>query len=148
MSLLYADTSAVARAYLADEPDHAALRELLLEGGDPVITSELATVEIAAALAAAERAGRIASAQVLMRQIDADLSGDPLSLVALRPEVVFPVARTLIESHPLFAADAIHLAVAIVEAPRFTQNGGVVLVTRGTRQAEAARLEGLAVWEP
>lgn len=147
MTLYYADTSALARAYLPDEPDHPALRGLLLEGGSPVVTSELAVLELAAAMAAAERARRIVDAESVMRRIDADLSGDPVSLLALSPPTVFPLARRLIDSHPLFAVDAIHLAVALAEAPAYAAEAGVVLVTRDRRQETAARSEGLAVWE-
>jgi predicted nucleic acid-binding protein len=148
VTLYYADTSALARAYLADEAAHTALRELLLEGPDPVLTSELSAVELAGALAAAERAGRIADAAVAMRQIDTDLGGDPVALLSLRPSAVFPLARKLVDSHPLFALDAIHLAVALAEAPSYAAAEPVVLVTCDRRQAAAATSEGLAVWEP
>lgn len=145
MSLLYADTSALARAYLPDEPDHAALRDLLLESTSAVVTSELATVELAAAMAAAERAVRIADAEAVMLRIDADLAGDPVALLALNPPTVFPVARRLIDAHSLFAVDAIHLAVALVDARAYAEEGDVVLVTQDRRQEAAARAEGLEV---
>jgi predicted nucleic acid-binding protein len=145
VSLLYADTSALARAYLADEPDHAALRDQLLEGDDPVVTSELAAVELSAAMTAAERAGRIRDASTVMHRIDADLSGEAVAMIALHPEDVLREARRLIASHPLFAVDAIHLAVALVEARRFSPDGVVTLVTRDPRQADAARSEGMPV---
>ncbi|MGH2670789.1 MAG: PIN domain-containing protein, partial [bacterium] len=61
MSLLYADTSALVRAYFEDEPDHARLREKLLEGEEPVVTSELARVELASAIRAAAETGRLRS---------------------------------------------------------------------------------------
>lgn len=146
MSVLYADSSALARAYLADEPEHAALRELLLEGDEAVVTSELAAVELSAAFGAAARAGRVRDLRKLVRRIDADLSGDPVALLALRPEEVFPAARRLVHAHPLYAADAIHLAVALVDAPELAADRTVVLVTSDRRQAEAARAEGLPVW--
>ena len=146
MSLYYADTSALARAYLWDEPEHTLLRDLLLERANPVMTSELAAVELTAALVAAERARRIADAGEVMSRVDADLSGDPVSLVALNPPTVFPVARKMIERHALFAADAIHLAVALVEAPKYAADRDVVFVTRDSRQGAAARSEGLGVW--
>lgn len=148
MSLYYADTSALARAYLPEEEEHSALRDLLLESQNPVVTSELATLELAAAMAAAERAHRIADARAMMRQIDADMSGDPVALLALDPDTVFPVARGLVDEHPLFAANAIHLAVALVEARVVAPDGRLVLVTRDSRQATAARSEGLSVGEP
>ncbi len=148
MTLYYADTSALARAYLSDEPEHAALRDLLLESGSAVVSSELASVELAAAMAAAERARRIADAEMVLKRIGADLAGDPVALLALSPPTVFPAALRLIDRYPLFAVDAIHLAVAIVDAPAYAADGRVVLVTRDRRQADAARSEGVSVWEP
>lgn len=59
MTLLYADTSALVRAYLADEPDHGSLRERLLEGDEPVVISELARIEMASVIRAAARGGRL-----------------------------------------------------------------------------------------
>lgn len=145
MSLLYADTSALACAYLPDELDHAELRGLLLESTGPVVTSELAVVELAAAMAAAKRARRIADSGSMMLQIESDLSGDPVSMLDLRLPALFPEVRRLIAEHALFALDAIHLAVALVDAPAHSEDDEVVLVTRDRRQAAAARAEGLAV---
>jgi predicted nucleic acid-binding protein len=148
VSLYYADTSALARAYLSDEEDHPALRELLLESDHPVLTSELATVELMAAMTAAERAKRIPDAAAVMRQIDADVSGDPVALVSLDPATVLPLARRLVDAHPLFAVDAIHLAVALADAPSYARDRPVTLVTCDKRQRVAGRAEGLSVWEP
>jgi hypothetical protein len=145
VSVLYADSSALARAYLPDEPEHARLRELLLESGRAIVTSEIAAVELSAAMTAAERAGRIPDARRALRRIAADVSRDVVALLPLRPGTVFPVARRLIADHPLFAVDAIHLAVAIVEAPSVADDG-VEFATQDRRQREAAHAEGLAVW--
>ncbi|HEX4747351.1 MAG TPA: type II toxin-antitoxin system VapC family toxin [Gaiellaceae bacterium] len=146
MTLLYADTSALARAYLPDQPEHDRMRSLLLETGPPVVTSEIAAVELSAAITAAARAGRIQDARRTLRRIDADVSRDAIALLPLRPARVFPVARRLIAAHALYAADAIHLAVALRETPGLS-NDGVTLVTHDRRQVAAARAEGLAVWE-
>ena len=75
-----------------------------------------------------------------MGRVDADLSGDPIALLALSPPDVFPAARRLISAHSLFARDAIHLAVAIVDAPAYADDGDVVLVTRDRRREAAATL--------
>ncbi|MGH3718503.1 MAG: hypothetical protein ACRDRI_06590 [Pseudonocardiaceae bacterium] len=45
MSIRYADTSALVRCYLVDEADHERLCGLLLEGREPVVTSEITRVE-------------------------------------------------------------------------------------------------------
>ena len=44
MTTFYADSSALVRAYLGDEPGSASLRKLLLESGESVVTSELSLV--------------------------------------------------------------------------------------------------------
>jgi predicted nucleic acid-binding protein len=148
VTLLYADTSALATAYLTDESEHDVFRSVVLEADDPVVTSELAGLELTAAMTAAQRAGRIADARRVLRRVDADFSGDPVSLLTLVVERVFPTTRRLLYAYPLYAADAVHLAVALVDAPQFAPGGDVLFVTRDERQADAARAEGLSVWKP
>lgn len=147
MSVRYADTSALARAYLPDEPEHDVMRELLLESEQPIVTSEIALVEIAAAMTAAERARRIDDAEALLSRIEEEMTGDPVILINLDTAIVFPVARRLLVEHPIFALDALHLATALAHARMYVDDGGVILVTCDRRQADAARAEGLAVWE-
>jgi predicted nucleic acid-binding protein len=147
VSLLYADPSALVRAYFADEPEHQALRALLLEGDDPVVTSELSRVELASAVRAAGRARRFRGWQRLLARIDADCGDEgPVVLIALRPEVVVEAAYSLVLVHRLRTLDAVHLAVALEECPALA--GGeqdVVFVTRDEDQAAAAGALGLAV---
>lgn len=145
MTLLYADTSALARAYLADEPDHAALRALLLEGDDSVVTSELARLELASAIRGAARTRRGVPARDLLAVIEADCSEDgPVSLLRLRPEVVLPAAYRLVLRHRLRSLDAIHIAVALEQAPLAAEER-LEFVTRDRDQARAARASGLVV---
>jgi uncharacterized protein len=151
MSLLYADTSALLRAYFVDEPDHETLRAQLLEGEDPVITSEITRVEIASAIRAAARAGRLHQWQDLLARIDADAGEEgPLTLIALRSSVVLPTAHRLVLQHRLRTLDALHLAVALEEAPALADEEGVIFVTRDADQATAAAAVGLSTarWEP
>jgi hypothetical protein len=146
LTLLYADTSAILRAYFADEPDHATLRAILLEGGDPVVTSEVARVEIASAVRAVARAGRLPTWRQLLARIDADCAGTgPLTLLALRPEIILPTARGLLLEHRLRTLDALHLAVAIEEVPALAYGAQVAFVTRDEGQAAAAVAVGFAV---
>ena len=49
MSLIYADSSALIRAYFPDEAQLVDMRTLLLEGKDAVVTSEIARLELASA---------------------------------------------------------------------------------------------------
>lgn len=145
MSLLYADPSALLRAYFADEPEHAELRSMLLEGEEPVVTSEVSRVELASATRAAARGGRLRSWRALLTRIDADCQEEgPIALIRLRPEVVLPVAYGLVLERRLRTLDAIHLAVAAEECPALAGNDDIVFVTRDRDQAAAAATAGFA----
>ena len=147
MSLFYADTSALARAYLPDEQDHDLLRDLLLEGEDPVITSELTWLEFARAAGAAERVRRVRAAEVLLDEFDGDCTTEdgPVTLIALRVGPAFDLARDLVRRHPLGTLDALHLAVALTDGADLADGDELVFVTRDAAQAEAARAVGLGV---
>lgn len=145
MSLYYADTSALVRAYFDDEPDHGTLRRLLLEGAEPVVTSTLARVELASAVAAAARAGRLDRPRLTLDRFDADCANGPVTLLSLDSEEALPLAYRLVAEYPLHSLDAIHLAVAMTKAAVLAAGERLVLVTRDGRQAEAAQALGLEV---
>lgn len=145
-SVLYADSSALVRAYLDDEEEHQALRLLLLGGDEGVVSSEVSRLELTSAVRSAERAGRIADGDELLDWIDMDCGVDgPIQLLGLRTEPTLAAARRLLLAYPLRTMDAIHLAVALEDAPHYAGDGEVVLVTRDAGQAAAARALGLAV---
>jgi predicted nucleic acid-binding protein len=142
----YADTSALVAAYLSQEPDHAELRALLLDGDLPVVTSELTRIEFASAVAAAGRAGRLRRPRLLLERFDADCrDGGPLTLLALATAVALPLARQLVREHPVRTLDAIHLAVALTDGRELAADDPVVLVTRDKVQAAAADSLGLVL---
>lgn len=146
MSVLYADSSALIRAYFEDEDDHNALRGLLLESGETVVSSEVARIELASAVRRAARARRIRDGDALERRIEVGYDqGGPLILIELDARATLPVAHRLVRRHRLRTLDAIHLAVALEDAPAFAGSEEVVLVTRDADQAAAARALGLAV---
>ena len=145
MSVRYADTSALLRCYLIDEDDHERLRGLLLEGPEPVVTSEITRLEMASAAAAAARAGRIADAAAVLAAFDADCGDDgPLALLRMQPEDVLPRAVALVQQQRLRTLDAIHLAVAL-DVPRLLAVDDLGFVTRDQGQAAAAEALGLPV---
>lgn len=145
-AILYADTSALVRAYLVDETDHEALRGLLLDGDQPVVTSELTRVEFARAIAAAGRSGRLRRGRVLLDRFDADCGEDgPLTLLRLETSSTFPLARRLVSEHRLRTLDALHLAVALTDVVDLAAGQPVSLVTRDEDQADAAQALGLVV---
>ncbi len=145
MSLIYADSSALVGAYFPDEPDHADLRTLLLEGHEAVVTSEIARLELASAARAASSGGRLSRWSELLARIDADLAeGGPIGAIGLRPDLIFPAAYRLVVEHRLRTLDAIHLAVCVEECPAFAGDDTIIFVTRDRHQAAAARSLGLA----
>jgi len=151
LKLRYVDTSALVRCYLPDEPDHAELRALILDGPSPVVTSELTRVELASAMSAAHRAGRINDLSMLLDRVDADCGADgPVALLALDAPAVLPVARRFVLDHSLRTVDAIHLAVATTTVrdvldDEQEDDASIVVVTRDERQAVAARALGFEV---
>jgi uncharacterized protein len=146
VTLLYADTSAVFRAYLRSEAGHAELRKLLIEGTDPVATSELTRVELAGAAAAARRAGKLRETRSLLNRFEVDCGvGGSITLLGLDNAVVLPMARRLVAEHAVRTLGAIHLAVALTDATAFAAGEPVVVVTRDRAQAAAAKELGLPV---
>lgn len=147
MKVLYADTSAMVGAYLSDETEHVALKELLFSQEYSVLTSELTRVEFASAVTAAKRLARISDHLGLLRQFDHDTAPDGhFGVIPLAPHRILPAARRLVqENHPLRTLDAIHLAVALYEVSALTGGEPAVMVTRDQRQADAAKANGLSV---
>jgi len=142
---LYADSSALVRAYFEDEDDHDALRTLLLESGQRVVTSELARIELASAVRSAAQARRIGDEETFQDRLALDYSREgPLTLIDLHAPSLVPSAYRLVREHRLRTLDAIHLAVAL-DAPTAAGADEFVFVTRDADQAAAARVLGLAV---
>ncbi len=146
MTVFYADTSALVRVYFVDEPDHDELRQLLMEGDLPVVTSELTRVEVASAVMAAARAGRLRRPQVVLDRFDGDCGEDgPVTMLRLEIETVLPAARDLVLRHQLRTLDAVHLAVVLTAVSDLAGSEGVCLVTRDERQAVVAVQLGIDV---
>lgn len=143
--MIYADASGIVRAYFADEPDHDRLRALLL-GNSPVVSSELARVELASAAAAAVRAGRIRRSGRLLARFDAEWGEEGRrTLLDLDPARALPRAYELVLDYRLRALDAIHLAVALEDGRALAGDEELVFVTRDGDQAAAAAALGLTV---
>ena len=146
MTLLYADSSALVRAYFAAETDHADLRSLLLEQREPVVTSEITRLELASAVRAAAAAGRVTRSRDLLARIDGDLAEDGvISAIDLRADVIFPTAYRFVLDHRLRPLDAIHLAVCAEDCPALAAGDEIIFVTRDDEQARAARALGFTV---
>jgi predicted nucleic acid-binding protein len=146
MTLLYADSSALLRAYFADEDEHVELRNLLLGGREPVVTSEITRLELATAVRSAYSSGRVARSSDLLGRIDGDLAEEgAISPIDFRADPIVGVAYRFILEHRLRPLDAIHLAVCVEDCPGLAGGQEVVFVTRANDQARAARALGLEV---
>lgn len=144
MSLIYADSSALVRAYFPDEPDHAELRMLLLESKEPVVTSEITRLEFASAARSASTGGRLPRWSELLARFDEDLAeGGPIGPIGLRPDLILPAAYRLVVEHRLRTLDALHLAVCVEQCPAFAGDDSIIFVTRDDEQAAVARAIGL-----
>jgi predicted nucleic acid-binding protein len=139
--ILYADSSALGSVYLGDEADAPWLHELILHGPDPVVTSELADVEVASLLRRACSDGRIDAAALSVRlsAYEADTSdAGPLGVLPVSHET-FAAARKFVLQTDIRSLDALHLA----SARDLTESAAdVAVLTRDRRQAAAARALG------
>lgn len=140
--MMYADASVIVSAYLSDESDHDRWRGVILEGSEPVLSSELVRAEVASAFAAAARAGRFRSVAHGWR-FEADCGpGGPIQLIAVRAAPVLARATRLAYEHSLYAMDAIHLAVALEQVVPLAAGEPIAFLTRDRRQGVAARALG------
>lgn len=138
MTVLYADAGAILGAYLPDHPDHPALRGVLLEGPDPVVSSEVVRVEVAAAFAERPRS------RELLGRFDADCgTGGALLLLRLVAERTLAAAAELARAHGLGPLGAIHVVTALAVAAPLAAPEPLVFVTRDERRREAAEAFGL-----
>lgn len=145
--IIYADTSALAAVYLRDQVDHQNVSAIIYDGLTPVVTSALCDVEIASAIARAERDGVIDGARThaLMSQYRADTSDEgPVGVIPLDVETL-ALAQQDVIAVPVRTLDAIHLAACA----RFgvSVDDEVRLLTRDHRQNAAAQELGIALVE-
>ena len=119
MALYYFDTSTLVKYYVA-EPGSAWVRQLI-DAPDPasgqshhiILVAEITRVEVAAGLAAIERAGRIrrADRERAYRRFTSQLT-QRYAIVSLVTDDLATAAQ-LTQRHPLKAYDAVQLAVAL-----------------------------------
>lgn len=143
--MIYADTSALGRVYFADEEDHVPLRALLVDGDEPVVSSQLARLEIASAVVRAGHAGRLDDATTIVNAFDAHCRANgPFTLLRLEADRILDASQRLVVRHGLRTLDAMHLAVALEDAVSLAEER-LLFVSRDVEQATAARAEGLSV---
>lgn len=135
MNLLF-DTSALVKL-VVDEPGTDESLALWDAANAPV-AARLAHPELAGALGAAVRAGRIRRAQMPAIEDRTHAILDQLTWVELSRDIAH-AAASLARQHALTGADAVHLASAAVQGP------SSVLATFDHRMRQAAAAVGLGI---
>ncbi len=136
--ITYVDTSTLLKLLI--EEDGSERAGLIWDTAESLTSAALVVVEGRAALAAAERHGRLTRAQ--LKRAKADLSDliDEMSLVEITEDLI-ELAADLAENEQLRGYDAVHLAAALtVEAE--------ILSSADTALCEAAERGGLHVANP
>ena len=110
---VFLDSSALVKRY-ADEPES----DLVQAVSEPVLASDLAAVEVPAALWRKHRVGEISAtdAQILCRRFLTDISASTQDSDTVLIEVGEDILRSaidLVARHPLRAYDAVQLASAL-----------------------------------
>lgn len=138
---VFADSSALVKLY-ADEQESDDVRKL-----SPLVVSQLARVEVPAALWRKHRMGELTATDVavLVADFESDYFGDidepSRFLVVAVTAAVFDAAAHLVAVHGLRAYDAMQLASALTVADAVP--GGVDFLAYDGALAAAAAAEGL-----
>lgn len=136
--ITYVDTSSVLKLVI-DEPgsDRA---ELIWDGAETLVSAALIVVEGRAALAAAERGGRLTADQHRTAKGAFGALVDELSIVEVTEDLI-TAAADLAEQVGLRGYDAVHLAAALsVKA--------TILTSADTALCDAAEQHGLHITNP
>lgn len=134
--ILYVDTSALV-PLLIDEPTTIACGELW-DSADRVTVTRLGYIEAVAALAQAERLGRISATEVRQGQSVLDDLWAVVDVIELDEALSLEAARLAI-AHGLRGYDATHCAAAVAAS-----DTELVAVSGDTKLLAAWRTEGLA----
>ena len=131
----FLDTSAFAKRYIAEAGSDRVIA--LCQQADSLVLSVVCLPELISTLSRLVREKKLAKAQYrkLKRDAMADLAD--ADICQLTPAVLNSVV-SLLESHPLRALDALHLACALAVEPD-------IFVSADHRQLAAARKAGLKI---
>jgi predicted nucleic acid-binding protein len=142
--VVFLDTSALMKRYV-DEQGREEVRLLCDDAETELGASRLAQVELHSALARKVRLGELTAraAESVRAVYSSDAARD--YRLALVSDSVLLLAETLVARHILRAADAIHLASALLVASALPQGVPLSFVTADRQQAAAAEAEGLEV---
>jgi uncharacterized protein len=147
LALYYLDTSALVKLYVREPGTEQVLRLARGTAANQLAVLALAQVEIRSALRRRERAGEIAGAVVieLLERFQRHL--EAVFLRQVITEAMFDVACGLVDTHGLFALDAIQLAGYL--ALRTSSGANTpIFVSADRKLLEAAEAESVPVLDP
>lgn len=116
MGFFYLDSSVVVKRYV-DEPGSAWVRLVITQLENTAILSEIAIVEVSAALAMSVRTGKVRKAlgRAAYEAFHADIAAGVYQLLAVARSTIDEAAE-LAQAHPLKGYDAVHLATGLEAA--------------------------------
>lgn len=140
--IVYADSSVLVRAYLADENGHLQALRLLEDRNLIVVSGSWTRVEVTGALVRAAKSHREVLTD-LLRVWDQDTGDDgPITILHADQRQVEERALSIVMAHGLRAMDAWHVALASLTVPELADGDKVGFATRDDAQAEVARQWG------
>lgn len=145
--IIFADTSVIGSVYLGDESNGRWISDVIFDGPDPVVISELADVEFASLLVRAKSDGRIDAnemAECLQAYKEHTADNGPIGVVPITHDS-FSRAQQFVLQASIRTLDALHLAAAQLFADAIDDN--VVVLTLDRRQAVAAQALGLTLYD-
>ncbi|HUS97197.1 MAG TPA: type II toxin-antitoxin system VapC family toxin [Hyphomicrobiaceae bacterium] len=149
MSFLYLDSSVMVKRYV-EEPGSDWVQSLITDPQNVAILSEIAIVEVSAALSMSVRTGRLRKAlgRAAYEAFHADIAVGIYQLLAVaRPTI--DLAAGLAQTHPLKGYDAVHLATGLEAARSLAdQEITLVFVSGDVQMLRAAEAEGLTTDDP
>ncbi len=141
--IVYADSSVLARAYLADEPGHDNARALLDDPEAVLVTGSWARIEVSGALVRAAKAHRGLRDDLLALWFaDIDQDNGPITVLAANQDDVERSALRIVLEHSIRAMDAWHVAAAALTVPELAAAEDYGFATRDAAQADVAAAYG------
>jgi predicted nucleic acid-binding protein len=149
MSFFYLDSSVVVKHYV-DEAGSAWVRSLMTKTGNTAGLSEIAIVEVSAALAMSVRMGKLRKAleRAAYEAFHTDIAAGVYQLLAVARSTI-DEAAALAQAHPLKGYDALHVATGLQAARNLAdQEITLVFVSGDDQMLRAAEAEGLMIDNP
>ncbi|GAA5103227.1 type II toxin-antitoxin system VapC family toxin [Haloechinothrix salitolerans] len=141
--IVYADSSVLARAYLADEPGHDNARALLDDPETVLVTGSWSRIEVPGALVRAAKAHRGLRDDLLALWFaDIDHDSGPITVLTANQDDVERTALRIVLDYGIRAMDAWHIAAATLTVPELAAEEDYGFATRDRAQADVAAAYG------